>query len=323
MTGTPSTYCNGLVSEPPLVSVFIPTYNHEQYVEQTLNSFRDECWPNIEPFVHDDYSADNSWQVVSEWCDRNRHQISNLIVERAPQNRGITGSLNRLIDVANGEYTLSIGSDDALLPGGIERRLTALLNHPKWLAAFGDAIPINEAGEQMSESYLFKHFRSRRENRTSGSKRRMEMIVGWSVPGPAILHRKEQFNDEKGAGRYDPNTFVEDRDMSLRLLQTHQLGFIDSTLALYRLHESNIMDHPDLRIRGMKERAQPLLDAAVKPGLDVWERFVALHTVKALIAHANHRASNNPLKRLGYSLARAYHTPPARIIGELYLWFRK
>jgi glycosyltransferase involved in cell wall biosynthesis len=303
----------------PLVSVLIPLYNHERYIEQCLDSIRDEGWANIELIIHDDRSPDNSWQIAQHWLVKNPEAFSSVVIEQAKNNRGVVGALNRLLDLATGDYLVCpLASDDALLPGGIAARVKALESRPDWLAVFADAVTMDDDSNDLCSSYLFEKFHSNKQRLLSDTQRRMEMIVRWSVPGPVIMYRKHAFDPERGVGRYNPTLCIEDRDMYLRLLAKQQLGFIENKVARYRLHANNTMSSPKIRIQSMLDRATPLLTIASNENLTRTERFVALHTGNALLAHAKRRSSKSPIKRLGYSLERAMHTVLARSAANLY-----
>ena len=49
-----------------LVSVLIPAYNHEKYVQEAIKSIINQNYENIELFVLDDGSKDNTWQKILE-----------------------------------------------------------------------------------------------------------------------------------------------------------------------------------------------------------------------------------------------------------------
>lgn len=300
----------------PLVSVLVPLYNHGRYIEQCLDSIRDEGWKNIELIVHDDCSPDNSWEILQSWIARNNDTFTNVITEKARQNRGVVGSLNRLIELATGDYFVCpLASDDALLPGSIQARVDALKSRPDWLAVFGDAEAIDDNGNLLHSSYLFGHFHSNKAHLLNDKTRCMELLVRWSVPGPVILYRKEAFDPEIGIGKYNADLCIEDRDIYLRLLAQYQLGYVDQPMARYRLHANNTMRSPKIRIQSMLDRAMPMITAASNPTWTRGQRFVALHTGKALLAHAHRRATDNGPKRLAYSLLRLVHTLQARVVA--------
>lgn len=304
----------------PLVSVLVPLYNHEKYIEECLNSIKDEGYSNIELVIHDDCSTDQSFEVAKAWISNNKGVFTKTKIERAKANRGVVGSLNRLIKLSQGEYlVVPLASDDALLPGGIQARLEALDARPDWLAVFGDARAINDKSEELTDSYLFHHFRSIKKNLLSDTKRRMEMIFRWSVPGPVILFRRQAFDPEQGVGPYNESLYLEDRDMYLRLLHNKQLGFIDRAVARYRLHSNNAMSAADKRVANIDARATPLLQASTEPSLDKWERVVCKALANALISHKKRQLSHHPGPRTGYALLKIIYKSYAKLIASLYL----
>ena len=52
-------------SSLPLVSVIIPAYNHEKYVQETISSIIKQTYQNLELIVIDDGSTDNTWQEIN------------------------------------------------------------------------------------------------------------------------------------------------------------------------------------------------------------------------------------------------------------------
>jgi alpha-1,3-rhamnosyltransferase len=259
-----------------LVSVLIPLYNHENYIVSCLESVKLEGWPCIELIIHDDCSNDKSLVITEGWLAENKNHFHTIILEKATQNRGITASLNRLIELANGDYVVCpLASDDQLLKGGIAERVNLLEANPQWLAVYGDAHTIDDNDNLINDSYLTKSFGAQLQNLTNPSLIRMEMIVRWCVPGPVILYRKEAFNPELGVGNYDPNLYLEDRDMYLRLLCRDSLGFTPSPVARYRLHAANAMSEPTKMLRSYIDLAQPLLRTAADSRVSFSERSIA------------------------------------------------
>ena len=50
-----------------LVSVIIPTYNSEKYIDETLNSVLDQTYRGFEIIIIDDCSKDNTWKIIKEY----------------------------------------------------------------------------------------------------------------------------------------------------------------------------------------------------------------------------------------------------------------
>ena len=60
--------------EKPLISIILPAYNHENYVEETIRSILCQTWPNLELLVIDDGSRDHTWDVLQN-ASRNVRNI--------------------------------------------------------------------------------------------------------------------------------------------------------------------------------------------------------------------------------------------------------
>lgn len=95
----------------PLVTIGIPVYNVEPYIEKCLLSVLNQTYQNLEILVVDDLGTDNSMQIVEKL--RISHPNGKLMrIIHHPQNRGIGEARNTIIDQAKGKYLFFIDSDD-------------------------------------------------------------------------------------------------------------------------------------------------------------------------------------------------------------------
>ena len=100
---------------PPLVSVVIPAYNHEKFVEKTIRSVLAQTYPNIELLVLDDGSKDHTFSILQSLRSECEKRFARFWLETQP-NQGTCITLNRLLSQAKGEYITILASDDELLP---------------------------------------------------------------------------------------------------------------------------------------------------------------------------------------------------------------
>lgn len=101
----------------PLVSVIVPTYNSEKYLEGCLKSIKEQVYPNIELVVVDNNSKDATKNIAKKYTDK----VFNYGPERSAQrNFGVKQSL--------GEYVLIIDSDMHLAPEVIEACIEKIQN---------------------------------------------------------------------------------------------------------------------------------------------------------------------------------------------------
>lgn len=99
----------------PLVSVVMPVYNVEKYVEKAINSVLNQTYSNFELILINDGSEDNSLEI----CKRLAREDSRIsIIDKI--NEGVSKARNDGIEKANGEYILFVDSDDDIKKDMIE-----------------------------------------------------------------------------------------------------------------------------------------------------------------------------------------------------------
>lgn len=91
----------------PLVSVIVPVYNVEQYLDECLNSIRQQTYENLEIIVVEDCSTDKSLEVLSKHLNDQRIKLI-----RHEKNGGLSAARNTGIDGARGDYIMFVDSDD-------------------------------------------------------------------------------------------------------------------------------------------------------------------------------------------------------------------
>lgn len=105
----------------PKVSVCIPTYNHEKYIRNCLDSILDqECNFNYEIIIGDDCSKDNNRLIINEYADKYPDIIKPIFHEK-----NIGGEKNYLAvhNKAIGKYICHLDGDDYMLPGKLQAQV--------------------------------------------------------------------------------------------------------------------------------------------------------------------------------------------------------
>lgn len=103
----------------PLVSIGIPVYNVEPYIEKCLLSVLNQTYENLEILVVDDLGTDNSMQIVSK-LQRNTPRGAYLKIITQSKNGGSGEARNAVINQAQGKYLFFLDSDDYIEPNTIE-----------------------------------------------------------------------------------------------------------------------------------------------------------------------------------------------------------
>ena len=106
-----------------LISVIIPIYNVEAYLDECIASVIAQTYSNLEIILVDDGSPDNCPQMCDEWAAKD----SRIRVIHK-ENGGLSDARNAGIDIATGEYIAFVDSDDWIEPEMYEIMLAALKN---------------------------------------------------------------------------------------------------------------------------------------------------------------------------------------------------
>ena len=125
----------------PRISVVTPSLNQGQFLEQTILSVIGQEYPNLEYFVFDGGSTDNSVDVIRQYESR----ITNW---RSEADGGQSNAINQALKGSSGEILCWVNSDDFLLPGALRRVagwLRDRVNRPALL--YGKALLFREGSE--------------------------------------------------------------------------------------------------------------------------------------------------------------------------------
>lgn len=236
----------------PLVSVLIPAYNHEKYVQETIKSIINQTYKNIELIVIDDGSKDLTWQKIQEMKDECEKRFVRTHIE-TKENEGTCKTLNRLLDCAQGDFVYIIASDDLAKPLAIEKEVEILSKNPDYALCVGDNEWIDSEGNIF---YRDKHQRivydkNKAVLKTFGDylQKKVAKFSFCStkfgsydtfylrnyVPNGYLI-RKSIF--EK-IGYFTPEAPLEDWWLMLQISKYAKLKYLDEVLFSYRWHSTN------------------------------------------------------------------------------------
>jgi glycosyltransferase involved in cell wall biosynthesis len=289
---------------PPLVSILIPAYNHEAFVERCLDSVLEDGYPAKEIVIIDDGSTDKTSERILAWIDRHGHEISIEFAQR--EHKGITATLNELAARAHGEFYRLGASDDYLLPGGLDAQMAYLLAHPHKGAVIGDSIVVDRDGHRLHASGMTElHHADKRQYATDQGIRRA-VITHWAVGGPVTLLRRTALET---VARWTEGLRIDDWDLFLRLAAHDALGFIDVPVCAYRLHGANFSKtrHRATRIVNLEESRQVAIQRMVlfdEPSRTLLRAQV--HYIGAKVAYLQGKLATVALRLACYALLRAW-----------------
>ncbi len=102
------------------VSILVPIYGVEKYIERCARSLFNQTYDNIEYIFVDDCTKDRSLEVLQSVIESFPNRIDQVKIVRHHENLGLAGARNTALDNATGDYVWHIDSDDEILPESVE-----------------------------------------------------------------------------------------------------------------------------------------------------------------------------------------------------------
>jgi len=203
----------------PLISVLMPVFNAEYYLEEALGSLAAQTYREFEVVAVDDGSTDGSGKIL-------RKALGHwpwLRVFQQP-NGGVAAALNRGLVECKGEFVARMDADDLARPNRLARQLTFLRDHPDVGVCGTYAMTL---GERCSRKLRYG---------VSDQVLRSRMIFGCALAHPTVMMRRSVLVAEPGpyAGRF------EDYDLWLRLLRRTKFACLPEVLLDYRVHPAQV-----------------------------------------------------------------------------------
>jgi len=218
----------------PLVTIVIPSYNHELYIEQCLiEILKIDIEKNI--IIIDDGSSDDTPNIIKKFISKQSSSIEFIQKE----NSGLVKSLNLAMSKIKTKYVYLIASDDLVNPIGFSKCVSRLVLDPNLKFIIGGSENLFADGStnntyRESHEKFFKY-----ENKVLREK------LFFDYPKPLLL-QSTLFQAEaiRDVGNWDEDVLLDDYSMFIKLLSKYNQYsdyIFEPTILLckYRIHESN------------------------------------------------------------------------------------
>jgi hypothetical protein len=126
----------------PRISVIMPAYNHEGFIEEAIASVLAQSIGDFELLIHDDGSTDNTLSLAQKAAENDAR-----ITVSTGANMGLAGVLNKMVRDAKGEFLAICAADDVLHRDRLAWGLADLDAHPEVSVAFTDITCIDQDGK--------------------------------------------------------------------------------------------------------------------------------------------------------------------------------
>ena len=218
-------------SEKPLVSIVIACYNHEDFVQASIQSVIDQTYDNIELIIIDDGSKDGSVAKIESLLDQCKQRFTCFEFKSRP-NKGLSATLNEALEWCQGEYFSAFASDDIMLKNKTTKQVEILNKRTDVVGVFGAVQIINAQGcllneiRQPDKVYEFKDL----------------IYTDSFLPAPTQLLRLAAL---RKTGGYIEGMLIEDWYIYLKILEDGgKILYTDELYCYYRIHGGNTYSNP-------------------------------------------------------------------------------
>ena len=249
----------------PSISVIVPVYKVEDYLERCLDSILSQTFSDFELILVDDGSPDRCGMICDEYKEKDQR-----IKVIHKENGGLSDARNKGIDIAHGDYLSFIDSDDWI--------------HPQYLELLMKANEENHTSISICDFLRTDHFEKAdiiknpnvdlRELPSFFKEKNVQAITAWGA-----LYNKDLFSDI----RYPVGKIHEDEFTTYKVLfQTECISYVDEKLYYYFDTPGSIMNRPwsikrtdvlyalDERYRFFTDRGEKELAMYTKRAFDQW-----------------------------------------------------
>lgn len=125
----------------PLVSIIVPIYRVEYYIEKCILSVLNQTYDNIEIILVDDYGGDKSIDIAKEIIKFNNFRDRSVKYIYHEKNKGLSSARNDGLKEASGEYVYFLDSDDYIINDCIEKMVSLIEQNPSIQMVMGSIMP--------------------------------------------------------------------------------------------------------------------------------------------------------------------------------------
>ena len=136
----------------PLVSVIMPSYNHERYISEAIESVLNQTFTDFEFIIIDDASKDKSKELIKAY----EEQDSRIRAFFHKENKGIARTMNECLEESKGNFIAFFASDDVWVKEKLEKQLE-VLNKNEDFIVWSEGELIDAQGNPTGETFTQMH----------------------------------------------------------------------------------------------------------------------------------------------------------------------
>ena len=213
-------------NKKPTVSVIIPSYNHENFIEECILSVLNQTYQDFEIIITDDGSSDYTVEIIERFSD------PRIKLFKHPRNKGACVAANNCLQHASGKYIAMLSSDDAWYPEKLAEQVNFLEKHREIAAVFGKADWMDESSSLITNKFMPNFYIFEVENKTRFEWLKYFFLTGNCLCHPCSLVRKECYTE---VGMFNPAfASLPDLDLWIRICLKYDIHILDKKLIRFR-----------------------------------------------------------------------------------------
>ncbi len=216
------------------IAVICIAYNHQDWIEETLESVKMQDYHSKELIIVDNGSEDNTKEIIKKWVNQSSGMLSVQTVfynEIQPYCQLFNESLSR----ANSQFILDLSGDDVLYPDHLSKSIEVLKKGPNAAFVFSDAYILEPEG--VVNTFYKRSNSGELEEEIELGTLYETLIKSNKICSPTIVFNAPILIREGG---YDSSLYYEDFDIQLRLARKYPILFSDHIGVLKRKHSRSL-----------------------------------------------------------------------------------
>lgn len=216
-----------------MVSVIMPAYNAENFIEDAILSVCNQSYTDWNMYIYNDGSTDHTKDVIQKYTGKYPDKI--YLID-GMVNKGTVIGLNTLLDAADGKYICWLSADDVYTEDMLEDSLEFLESRKEFDLVFSDYETIDENGEFLRSS-PFRRYREELKQGAGYQPYKTLLTEGCCIHGCTIFARRECFDENRFRAAY---RYAHDYDLWLRIAAEFPVGYIDKIHVRGREYKTQI-----------------------------------------------------------------------------------
>jgi glycosyltransferase involved in cell wall biosynthesis len=254
---------------PGLVSVIVASYNHAGYLERRMESLIAQTYQNIEILVIDDFSPDNSVEILRRYAS---HPKIKLVLRE--ENGGWITVSNQGVELSSGEFVIFANCDDDCDPRMIELLVAGMNTHPTAGISYCRSLLIDECNNVIGDDFVIreKAFREKCASDVLMTKAEIGRFLLYSCVIPNLSAALIRRTCLATVGNFSAEYRVcSDWDLFFRIVEKFDVFYVAESLNKFREHRTTIRSSTKDRVI-YEEYFRLLLEQLHKISLSSFER---------------------------------------------------